>query len=359
MVQPLARLTIQHVGPTSGGGIATALVSLVSALRAFPDLHVETVASTTRAGIPRKLQVGLQALAQVRRERPASPRIVHLHTASGLSFWRKALLLEAARRAGAYTVLHVHGGAFERFVRETGRFARRRIEQTFASADRVLVVSEVQRLFISERFHRAVELMPNAVHIPEYTPPPSPPPICLVHIGRLGRLKGTWDLLDALGSLPAEGCDWSAVLVGDGDVDEARRRTEALGGRVRVLGWQGSAEITALLRDSHFLVLPSYVEGLPISVLEAMAEGRAVITSPVGGLPELLADRQNGLLVPVGDRAALSRAIVELLESDTLRDRLGAAARETVVRAHDLNAVARRAHALYLELVDHPHGAAC
>ena len=337
---------MQHVGPLAGGGIATVVVSLVEALRDLPELEVEAVASTALGGLGQKLATAMRADRSLRR---GGPRIVHLHTASGISFWRKAWLLDAARAAGARTVLHVHGGAFESFVTQARSIARGRIEHAMAVADHLLAVNEAQRCFLEGRFQRAVELLPNAVTLPSMVEPPSAPPFRWLHLARLGRAKGTWDLLTALEHLSSS-TPWQALLVGDGDLEEAKRRAARLGGRVEVLGWRSQAEVAALLRSVHALVLPSYLEGLPMSVLEAMAAGRAVIATPVGGLPQLIRDGVNGRLVPLRDPAALASAMEELMSKRELCASLGAAGRLSIAEGHDIRRVAERLRDLYLEL---------
>ncbi|MFN8549754.1 MAG: glycosyltransferase, partial [Candidatus Eisenbacteria bacterium] len=192
-----------------------------------------------------------------------------------------------------------------------------------------------------------VELLPNAVMIPTLIPPPARPPFRWLHLARLGLAKGTWDLLDALRLLSDRG-DWEAVLAGDGEVEEARRCAADLGPRVQVLGWQSGEAAVALLRSAHALVLPSHLEGLPMSVLEAMAAGRPVVTTPVGGLAALVEDGVQGRLIPVGDPRALADALRAMMAASL--DPMASAARARVAERHDLARVAARLRDLYLDL---------
>jgi len=336
---------VLQVGPTEGGGIATVLTNVVRALHPYPDLAVVPVASTAVSGRRAKLTAALRAWSTLRRAGRETPLVVHLHTASGVSFWRKSLLLRAARAAGARTVLHVHGGAFKEFA-ERAR-PRDWIAETLRLADHRIVVNEEQRDFLASRFQCAVELLPNAVAIPAPADLPTRPPFRWLHLARLGPAKGTWEFLEALHSLTALG-DWEAVLAGDGEVEAVRRRASDLGSRVQVLGWQSSEAAAALLRASHALVLPSHLEGLPMSVLEAMALGRPVVTTPVGGLGTLVEDGVNGRLVPVGDVRSLAEALRAMM-SDELEP-MSKAARARVAERHDLSRVAARLHDLYIDL---------
>lgn len=347
--QALGRIQVQHVGPVEGGGIATVLVSLVRALQVYSDLDVRPVPSTVAGGKPQKLIAAGRAGRRLWRPGPSGPRIVHFHLASGPSFWRKAWLHRVARAAGASSYLHVHGGGFMEFLERAPRAATGFIDETFHSARRVLAISRAQQLALATRFRRSVELLPNAVEIPPLTSPPLEPPVRWIHIGRLGVMKGTWDLLQALQLLDAEDLPpWEALLVGDGDAAEARHRAESFGGKVRVLGWQSADEIASLVRASHALVLPSYLEGMPMGLLEAMSSGRPVISTTVGGIPELVEHGVEGLLVAPGDIAGLADALRRLLVDDGLRAALGAAARAKVERDHRIETAAEKLHEMYL-----------
>jgi glycosyltransferase involved in cell wall biosynthesis len=150
--------------------------------------------------------------------------------------------------------------------------------------------------------------------------------LTVLALGRLGQRKGTYDLLCAVESLPAHVRSRVHLrLAGDGEVDQVRAQVAArgLGDTVDVVGWLGPRERDEALRQADIFVLPSYDEGLPMALLEAMAHGLVPITTPVGGIPEAVTDGVHGLLVPPGDPAALARALHRLVENDTLRERLG------------------------------------
>ena len=100
--------------------------------------------------------------------------------------------------------------------------------------------------------------------------------------------------------------------------------------RVTFLGWIGEAERTNQLYRAGILALPSFQEGLPMGILEAMKFGLAVVTTPVGGIPDVLQDGYNGLLVPPGNAEMLAQAIRRLFDDEALQARIGAMARSSV-----------------------------
>jgi glycosyltransferase involved in cell wall biosynthesis len=165
----------------------------------------------------------------------------------------------------------------------------------------------------------------------------------LITVGRLKAPKDFSTLLRALAGLEPRSFE-EALIVGSGP-DRSRVEQElsslGLGGRVRVLGER--QDVRTLLADSDVFVLSSRSEGLPVSVLEAMAAGLPVVASDVGGLRELVVEGETGLLVPPADPEALAAALQGLLADRALRRRLGAAGRARAEARFDL-APFRRAH---------------
>jgi glycosyltransferase involved in cell wall biosynthesis len=139
------------------------------------------------------------------------------------------------------------------------------------------------------------------------------------------------------------------VLAGDGEVERLRKLVTARGldDSCEVRTWLGPGQVRDLLASSEVMVLPSRAEGQPIAVLEAMAAGLCVISTTVGGIPDLVEDGTSGLLVPPSDIDALSAALRRVLTDDALVRRLGAAAFQRAAAEFDVTAVAARLHDLY------------
>ena len=177
----------------------------------------------------------------------------------------------------------------------------------------------------------------------------------LVTVGRLARPKDHATLLRGLAQAPAR---VRLTILGDGPLRPELQRLAAelgLGDRARFAG--EVHDVAARLAAADGFVLASTSEGMPVSVLEAMAAGLPVVASAVGGVPELVADGATGRLVAPADPAGLAAVLAELAEGRELRARLGAAGRERVLARHSL-AVWRRAHLdLYAQLLGRPTGA--
>jgi glycosyltransferase involved in cell wall biosynthesis len=182
----------------------------------------------------------------------------------------------------------------------------------------------------------------NGVELPRATAEESRSGPCrLLTVGRLQAPKDPLTLVRALAELARPG---EAVIAGDGPdrpAVESEVRRLGLESVVRLAGERNDVE--ELLAAADLFVLSSRSEGLPLSILEAMAAGLPVVASSVGGVPELVVEGETGLLVPPGDPHALAAAIERLLDDSALRRRLGAAGRTRVSEHFDL-ASARRAH---------------
>lgn len=180
-------------------------------------------------------------------------------------------------------------------------------------------------------------------------PAPLPDRPVLLCIGRLNAQKGHLTLLDAFAALDRP--DVKLVLAGDGElrglVDERIRRL-GLAGQVEVTGWIGSDEVKRLIVAATGVVQPSFMEGLPVVLMEAMAQGRVVVSTFVAGIPELVEDGHTGWLVPAGDVSALSQAMAKLIDQprDELR-RMGEVGMGRVRRQHDIDTEAKRLAALF------------
>jgi glycosyltransferase involved in cell wall biosynthesis len=182
---------------------------------------------------------------------------------------------------------------------------------------------------------------------PERFPEPEPaePGKRLVAIGRFSEQKGFPILIEALAIAARKEPDLRLTLVGDGELRgeiEALIERYTLRRHVTLTGWLPEEQVRAELAAANALVLPSFAEGLPMVVMEAMAAGRPVIATSIAGIPELVTP-SVGWLVPAGDAAALAEAMETFAKTpDDTRAAMGQAARKRVMERHDVNHEAAR-----------------
>lgn len=173
----------------------------------------------------------------------------------------------------------------------------------------------------------------------------------LTVIGRLSTEKGHRVLLDAARRLARDDVDFRIVLVGDGELRpeiEDQIAAAGLGDRVHIAGWQDSAGVRKALGESRALVLASFGEGLPVVIMEALAMGRPIVSTSVGGIAELVIEGQTGWLAPAGDPTRLAEAMKLALEtSDLALTEMGQRGRERVLLMHDVGREAARLKDLF------------
>ena len=280
--------------------------------------------------------------------------LVHVHVASDASFWRKSLFLFPTYLCGVPTIVHLHGAEFSRFYeRDCGPAARWVVRRVFERADRVVVLSDAWQDWLSQVVRGAhIRSINNPVQVPPLAGFTQREPATVLCLGRLGKRKGTYDLLHAVSRLLPRHPGLTLLLGGDGEQEQVRAEAERLGmsARVEVLGWVGPEHKAALLRRAALYALPSYAEGLPMSVLEAMAAGLPIVSTPVGGIPEIIDDGIEGMLVEPGDVAALANAIDVLLRDAERRRQMGVAAYRRAESTFSAARIVPRIEGLYREL---------
>lgn len=256
---------------------------------------------------------------------------LHVHTGPHASFWRDSAYMCAAIAARSPIIVHLHGSDFDRFYDGCSRPSRAAIRFFFEHAACVAVPSQRLAAWMRSVTPEAhVACLPNPVAIPRLAD--AARANLVLFLGRLEGSKGVFELLEAVSQLRSSVPDVRLVCAGDGDRIAVASYAERLGisDAVKFTGWVGPSGKRALLEAAAVFALPSYSEGMPMSLLEAMAAGVPVVASPVGGIPEVLVDGASGYLAAPGDVATLTRLLRKLLIDRKLGARIGAAGRETV-----------------------------
>lgn len=260
-------------------------------------------------------------------------KLAHLHVAERGSFYRKALIARAAKKRGVPVVFHHHAAEFMLFFDALGNRSKKYVRETLELVDVNIVLSEAIKREMSDIFPNArFEVLVNAVPT-QSSNPYSATSRDIVFMGRLGDRKGTFDLIQALAkTLPKLDGKWNVLLCGDGDIERAESLIGELGigGSARCLGWVSPDDRDKILRHAALNVLPSYNEGLPMSILEAMSYGVPTVSTRIAAIPEVIDHGINGLLIEPGDIDALGDAIVGLCGDEDKRLAMSEAAYETI-----------------------------
>lgn len=282
-------------------------------------------------------------------------RIVHIHTASYASFIRKSLVLLIARAMGRKTILHVHGAEFNKFFQKQNTLGRTLMRFVLRQANCIIALSQHWK---TDLYHISgnpnIRVIYNPTVMREPVSSNGRETVQFLFMGRLGQRKGVYDLIESVKNLTQKNVHLK--LYGDGEVEEIQSLIEKynIGDQVEVCGWISGPQKDEAFRTANVLILPSYNEGLPISVLEAMAYGMPVLATPVGGIPDAVEDGHNGFLVKPGDQTQMVKCIEKLAASSDLRARMGQAGYERAQNLFSLPVIIQQLEQLYVELLDEP-----
>ncbi|HXD41995.1 MAG TPA: glycosyltransferase family 4 protein [Ramlibacter sp.] len=317
-----------------GGGMFKVADYLIQSQASVPAAHAAQLRPLdTRGGghAAASLWVLLTALAKLVVGRLQGGLAgVHVNMAERLSLLRKSAIVVMCRALGVPVVLHLHAAQLHHFYRALPAPLRSLTRWVFSLPASVVVLGMASRRFVTEELgvpaHR-VEIVINGVPAPTERRRQSGPDRTqrVLFLGNLSERKGISDLLGALARPGFDVSRLQVIFAGGGDVAAYQAKARALGvdGFVRFEGWCDQDKVARLLAASDLLVLPSYDEGLPLVILEALAHGVAVACTPVGEIPSVLTHGVNAYFVPPGDVAGLAAGLQQVLGDPELLEALG------------------------------------
>jgi len=319
--------------------LALFVVGLRSPLRIYSTLTLAIRTSRkSEAGLFKHLIYYLEAAYIARKVIEADVDRVHAHFGTNPAC--VAMLVGAMTdRPFSFTV---HGP--EEFDRPAAISLARKIRR----ADFVVAISSYGRSqlcrLVEHRCWSNIKVVHcgiETVHYAAGLAMPESRPVTLVNIGRFSEQKGQMILIDAMEEVVRRGINARLVLVGDGELRAPIERAisrAGLGHSVHLTGWLDEEGVRREIGDSHALVLPSFAEGLPMVVMEAMVASRPVIATWIAGVPELVKDGKTGWMVPAGDVQSLVEAIADLVAtSDEKLYRMGTTGRARVLLRHNID----------------------
>lgn len=286
-----------------------------------PFNHVTT---TVTNGQVKKLLVLCKAILQFQYWMLFHPEIeiVHVQGSVGASFWRKAIFIYIAKFFHKKVVWHMHAGRFAVFYQQH-RYAVRKVVD---KSDVIIALSEYWKEYFKNEFPtKRVEIIKNVISAPVVHKQQTGY-FTLLFLGLLGKNKGIYDLLECIRDHKVEFQGKLKLYIGgNGEIEHVKQLIKEYGIADIVIfeGWVSGDKKIELLNKSDAYILPSYKEGLPISILEAMSYGMPIVSTPVGGIPEIVSNGENGYLVEPGNKEDIYKAIMSLLNDVDLRNRMG------------------------------------
>ena len=284
---------------------------------------------------------------------------------TGASLAEKGLMCILARLLGKRVVLCIRYGPFRsrRFRFINWLFAKLVIKSCHVIICQSPIAADRLKKYFGCRESR-ITVIPNWIDADRYTrtsenPTPQQPrkrPAIVLFVGLLEQRKGVHHLLEAFHQLVEEGISARLVICGSGperDTLERQSRQLGISDRVQFRGWVSNDDVIAEFHQADVFVLPTFAEGLPNALLEAMACNLPVVTTPVDGIPSVVEDGLNGFLVPPGESDALAKGIRPLLQNPELGIKMGQTNRAAILENHHiLNVWPRIAKTLGVEKVN-------
>jgi len=345
--------------PPPPGGIAawTGRMLALPPPAGFERKHTDTAAHLLHHyAAPLSLhRLGRQAGVAARFARDVvtfRPDVLHLTTSYDRAFLRDTAFITVARIFGARVILNIRGGDFQRFYLEQPPARRRRIDQVLGRCAALVPVTQETAVFLQERGHRRVVVIPNCIDIRPLAPRSPANAARWIFVGWVMPSKGIREALAAVAAVPGS----TLTVVGPGVVEDgidgaALLATECarlnITHRVTHVNELPAERVRALLREHDVFVFPTRREGFPNVVLEAMEAGLPVVASRVGAIPEMLTEGREGYLVDVGDTTALIAALQALRRSPDAAARMGQLARTRVEERYSVGQVSAAWYTLY------------
>lgn len=282
--------------------------------------------------------------------------ICHIHGSMKGSIYRKSLFVLLCKLFGRRVIFHLHGSEFEDYYRKAGPFYRRVVRYVLNHSDSVFVLSRYWFDFVcSISSNRNVVIINNFPSSRFETTPSTrrydgEHNLNYLFLGYLGKRKGIYDLIEAVASIRDQLPRGFRIHVGgNGEEEQVRAKIAALevGEFFEILGWVSGEQKASLLAKCNVLLLPSYNEGMPIAILEAFASGLAVVSTRVGGIPDLITNEAVGFLTDAGDTAELARIIASLVERQELIEGTARRANEVYQREYSATVNVSRIRNIY------------
>lgn len=289
-------------------------------------------------------------------------KVAHIHFCSKTDFWKHSLCLFACKALKIKTIFHLHGGSFDTIYSQYSPALQKVVKFILRQPDIVVALSEYWKTFLSEISSKEkIRILPNPIDcqkLSSYSKNSAEKlSSSVVLLGSLGKRKGHFDVLDAIPLVLKENPDVQFYFAG---LDEDFRATEELkaiavknniANNTNFIGPITGDKKLKLLGESGIIILPSYGENMPISVLEGMAAKKSVITTRVGAIPEVIVDNKSGMLISPGDVDGLALKINHLFANPSFAFQLGNNAYMRVKDNWDVDKIALQVDQLYKEVL--------
>lgn len=250
--------------------------------------------------------------------------IVHIHMSYRGSFFRKYIIVKLSRLFDKNVILHLHGSEFEKFYNSSNKLVKVLIRNIFESCDSVIVLGRNWENVVKEIAPKSRTIIfNNAVNLPDYKIQWNKDKINILFLGVLIKRKGVYELIEAIKLLDRRGIikekNLNFIIGGSGPEEENLKKKineYNLNFCIEMPGWVNGGLKEELLKKSQVFILPSYDEGLPMAILEAMSYGIPIISTDVGSVSEAVIDGITGYLIRDNSPIEIGEKICEIIDEN-------------------------------------------
>ncbi|WP_423479102.1 glycosyltransferase family 4 protein [Priestia megaterium] len=288
--------------------------------------------------------------------------IVHIHMSEKGSFFRKYIVFKISKCFSKKIILHTHGADFEDFYLNSSSTVKNKIRKLLRGVDIVIALGEKwkEKIFSIEKDSNVLVLR-NAISIPsaENLSNYNSSQFNILFLGVLIKRKGVYELLEGFKQFvndlsENEKKNVSLVMAGSGEEEAFLKQLIGeynLEGNVKLTGWINTQEKERLLSQSQLFILPSYNEGLPMAILEAMSYGLPIVSTDVGSVDEAVHHHQNGYLIEKKDIVAIYDSLNQIYRSNSLWNTFSDNSRYLAEKEFDLNNYYKNLRQIYLSVL--------
>lgn len=271
------------------------------------------------------------------------PDVVHIHMSYKGSFHRKLFITRLSKIFKVKVILHLHGSEFKLFYENSDEKMKVKIRGLFEMVDQTVVLGQSWKDLIQQIAPKSNTIVcNNTVELPSITIKYPSKEFNILFLAVLLKRKGIYDLLEAINQLNQEqffeGRNVKFIIGGDGPEYESVLKYvkyHNLNSVIEIVGWVDGDKKKLLLTTSHAMVLPSYNEGLPMSILEAMSYGIPVISTDVGSISEVIINKETGLLIESGDIEQIKHSMKTIVTEKELWELISYNSRELIEKNYN------------------------
>lgn len=302
--------------PMVKGGIASVVNGYRNSMleKDFKVTYIESYCEGNKLNKLLKAMIGY--LSYIKVLTWDKPDLVHIHSSFGSSFYRKVLFIYLSRIAKVHIFNHIHGAEFDDFYTNASPIKKVLIKNTYEKCDKLIALSDEWKEKLSQIVSpENITVIENYSIIVDNVVRHK----CnkrILFLGEIGKRKGCYDIPAVVEKVERKIQDCKFILAGTGEINniKALLRKRGVENNVVFPGWLRGKEKDEQLRKSDVFFLPSYNEGMPMSVLEAMGYGLPIVSTNVGGIPRIVHNSKNGYICQPGDTDGFAKAIIEILQ---------------------------------------------